>query len=143
MCVKLTSSLGGLSFTIVDGEPYVKVGADTPRPFNDGSIKEKFVGTVSIDVKMYGKTTSTVSGTVSSGCIGLKNYVVAVTSADARVKAYTTNNTATIAGVSAFSATYNPTNGNITVNATFANSSCSSPNSSNTTRFNVTLYSTD
>ena len=29
----LNESLGGLSFTIVDGEPYVKVGADTPRPF--------------------------------------------------------------------------------------------------------------
>ena len=32
----LNSSLGGLSFTIVDGEPYVKVGADTPRPFKSG-----------------------------------------------------------------------------------------------------------
>lgn len=30
----LNDSLGGLSFSIVNGEPCVKVGADSPRPFN-------------------------------------------------------------------------------------------------------------
>lgn len=27
---------GQISFEIIDGEPYVKVGADTPRPFSNG-----------------------------------------------------------------------------------------------------------
>lgn len=31
----VNDSLGGLSFSVVDGEPYVKVGADSPRPFNN------------------------------------------------------------------------------------------------------------
>ena len=122
-----------------------RTGADSVLPFssNEGVIKEKFKGTVSINVNMYNKTTNTVSGTISSGCIGLKNYVVAVTSADARVKAYSTSNAVAIAGVSSFTATYNPTNGVITVSATFTNSTGSSSNNSNTTKFNVTLYSTD
>ena len=36
---QVNSSLGGLSFSIVNGEPYVKVGADTPRPFKSGDIE--------------------------------------------------------------------------------------------------------
>lgn len=28
---------GQISFSVVDGEPYVKVGADTPRPFKSGA----------------------------------------------------------------------------------------------------------
>lgn len=34
----LNANLGGLVFSSVDGVPYVKVGADSPRPFNSGGI---------------------------------------------------------------------------------------------------------
>lgn len=39
MLSKINSNFGDgqISFSVVDGEPYVKVGADAPRPFNKGS----------------------------------------------------------------------------------------------------------
>ena len=48
-CTTLNSNLadGQISFSVVDGEPYVKVGADSPRPFNSKktySIRMRGVG---------------------------------------------------------------------------------------------------
>ena len=64
----LFKSLGGgqISFSVVNGEPYVKVGADTPRPFNSGAIYLKNVpcsvaGTLSSS-NFYPKLNINISG---------------------------------------------------------------------------------
>ena len=60
---------GQISFSVVDGEPYVKVGADSPRPFNstyshvDLLTASNFGGT-SLDISAYSDKKSFIIMTI-------------------------------------------------------------------------------
>lgn len=64
---------GQITFSVVNGEPYVKVGADTPRPFKSGDI---ITGSHTATEIYINSSKTVVLGNIGSN---LNNVTVAIT----------------------------------------------------------------